>query len=120
MIFLVVFGAMAIGVGLIALIGASDRKRGAPGGPPRLVPGGEQMPFEEFQALIIDLLDALHLSVVHMVASSTEIDIIVRSSEPLTGGRFLVHAVWNVPGDVVDQPLIMRLVETVRADSASK
>ena len=121
MIFLVAFGAMAMGAVLIALIGAyaphpnANQQHG-----PRLVPEGEAMPFEQFQALVIDLLEALELSVVHMVASSTEIDIIVRSSEPLTSGRYLVHAVWNVPGDVVDQPFVVRLQDAMRADSAAK
>ena len=121
MIFIIAFGAVAAGAGLIALIAAysphpnSIHPRG-----PRLVPDGVQMPFEQFQALVIDLLDALKLEVVHMTATSAEIDIIVRSSEPLTGGRYLVHAVYDTPGDVVDQPAVVRLQDSVKADTAAK
>jgi hypothetical protein len=121
MIFLIAFGAMAVGGLLIAAIGAwSPNANLNHPNRPRLVPEGVQMPFEQFQALVIDLLDALKLDVVHMVATATEIDIIVRSSEPLTGGRYLVHAIYDVPGDIVDQPIILRLQDTVKADSAAK
>ena len=119
MIFLVAFGALALGAGLISLIAVYSPHASVPARP-RLVPDGLQMPFEEFQALVIDLLEALKLEVVHMIANDTEIDVIVRSNEPLTGGRYLVHAVWNTPGDVVDQPFVVRLAESMRADSAAK
>jgi hypothetical protein len=121
MIFVLAFGAMAVGGLLIALIGAYAPHPNAnlPQGP-RLVPDGVAMPLDDFRALVIDLLEALKLEIVHMTASNSEIDIIVRSSEPLTGGRYLVHAVWNVPGDLVDQPYVVRLQEAMRADSAAK
>src|SRR5262249_38508127 len=112
---------MAVGGLLIGLIAAYAPHPNAhlPHGP-RLVPEGAAMPLDDFRALVIDLLEALKLEIVFLTASQTEIDIIVRSSEPLTGGRYLVHAVWNVPGDVVDQPYVVRLQDAMRADSAAK
>jgi hypothetical protein len=86
----------------------------------RAVGGARAMPFDDFRALVIDLLDALKLEIVLIHASATGLDILVRSSEPLTGGRYLVHAIWEAPGDVVDQPYLIRLQDTVRADSAAK
>jgi hypothetical protein len=119
MIFIIAFGAMALGVGVIALIAVYAPHPNAQQGP-RLVLDGLAIPLEEWQALVIDLLEALKLEVVIMTSTQTEIDIIVRSSEPLTGGRYLIHAVWNVPGDVVDQPFLIRLQDAVRADGAAK
>jgi len=44
------------------------------------------------------------------------VDVIARSNEAVTGGRFIVHGVWQAPGDVIDQPYVVRLADQVRAD----
>jgi hypothetical protein len=44
------------------------------------------------------------------------VDIIARSNEALTGGRFIVHGIWQAPGDIIDQPYIIRLADQVRGD----
>lgn len=121
MIFVVAFGAMLVGVALIAAIAAWSPHPSQPeAGGARPAAEGVAIPFAEFQALVIDLLEALRLEVVHLVAGATEIDIVVRSSEPLTGGRYLVHAVYDVPGDVVDPAVVLRLVDAMKADQAVK
>jgi hypothetical protein len=122
MLFVVAFGALALGGVLILLIA-----RYAPHPNENLnivarsLPGGGAMPYEEFRALVIDLLEALKLEIVMEHGEQHEVDIIARSNEAVTGGRFLVHGIWSAPGDIVDQPYIIRLAESVRADGrASK
>ncbi len=121
MIFLLAFGAIGFGAFLVLLIArfaphpaehvtAAHRAQG----------GAVAMPFDEFRALLIDLLDALRLEVVLLTATARELDVVVRSSEPLTGGRYLMHAIWEAPGDVVDQPSVLRLQEAAKADGAAK
>src|SRR4030095_17011770 len=56
------------------------------------------------------------LEIVIEHGEAREVDIVARSNEALTGGRFLVHGVWQVPGDIVDQPHVIRLSDQVRAD----
>jgi hypothetical protein len=122
MLFVVAFGALALG-GLFILIIA----RYAPHPNEHLnliartAPGARAIPYDDFRALLIDLLEALKLEIVMSHGDENEIDIIARSNEAVTGGRFLVHGIWSAPGDVVDQPYILRLADSVRADGrASK
>ena len=127
MIFLVAFGALAFGALLIMLIARyspdaadqrlqAERRRDEAAGKV-LYPA---IPYETWRMLGIDLLEALgfHIALEHQ--SATEVDIIARSTEPLRAGKFLVHALHSVPGDVVDQATILRLADTVRGDNAAK
>ncbi len=121
MIFLVAFGALGLGALLILLIaryGTNPAENVA--ATLRVVGGGAAMPYDDFRALIIDLLDALKLEVVLLTGHASSLEIIARSSEPLTGGRYLVHAIWEVPGDVVDQPAVLRLQDAAKADAVAK
>ena len=117
MLFVVAFGALFAGGLLIVLMA-----RYAPNpnenisATARALPGGKAMPYEEFRALLIDLLEALKLEIVIEHGEPAEIDIIARSNEALTGGRFLVHGIWQAPGDIVDQPYVLRLADQVRSD----
>lgn len=122
MVFLVAFGALAFGTVLILLMARySPHPNANLNIVARTLPGGKPIPYDDFRALLIDLLEALKLEVVMVHGEANEIDIIARSSEAVTGGRFLVHGVWAAPGDIVDQPFILRLADAVRADGrASK
>jgi len=122
MLFVVAFGALALG-GLCILLIA----RYAPHPNENLnliartLPGAKAIPYEDFRVLVIDLLEALKLEIVMTHGDEHEVDIIARSNEAVTGGRFLVHGIWSAPGDVIDQPYILRLADSVRADGrASK
>jgi len=121
MVFLLAFGALAMGALLILVIARwAPHPNAHLQATQRVIGGGRPIPYDDFRALVIDLLDALKLEIVLITGSASALDIIVRSNEPLTSGRFLVHAIWEAPGDVVDQPYVIRLQDTVRADSAVK
>lgn len=121
MVFFLAFAGVALGAFLILLIAryAPHPNAHLPA-VQRAIGGASAMGFDEFRALVIDLLEALKLEIVLMTGSAAELDIIVRSSEPLTGGRYLVHAILDVPGDIVDQPHLIRLQDAAKADSAAK
>jgi hypothetical protein len=117
MLFLVAFGALAFGAFLILLMARyAPHPNANLNIVARALPGGKAMPYDEFRELVIDLLEALKLEIVIEHGEATEVDVIARSNEALTGGRFLVRGIWQVPGDVVDQPHVMRLADQVRAD----
>lgn len=122
MLFVVAFGALFMGGLLIVLLARyAPHPNANLNIVARALPGGKAMPYEEFRALVIDLLEALKLEVVIEHGEENELDIVARSNEALTGGRFLVQGIWQVPGDIVDQPYVVRLAEQVRADGrASK
>ncbi len=121
MLFVVAFGALAFGGMLIMLIARyAPHPNANLNLVARALPGGKAMPYEEFRALVIDLLEALKLEVVLEHGEANEVDIIARSNEALTGGRFIVHGVWQAPGDVIDQPYVIRLADQVRADGRAQ
>jgi len=127
MIFVVAFGALAFGGGLILLIAryspdaaeqralAQRRKDEAAG--VTLHPG---MPFEEWRHLIIDLLEVLgfHIALEH--TSGTDLEIIARSTEPLRKTKYLVRAILSPAGDVVDQQTVLELYDNVKGEGAGK
>jgi hypothetical protein len=121
MIFVLALGALAFGGFVILLIARyAPHPNANIAATQRVVAGGNPMPYDDFRALVVDILDALKLEIVLLTGSSSMLEILVRSNEPLTSGRYLVHAVWEVPGDVVDQPWVIRLQDSVRADSCAK
>lgn len=127
MVFLVAFGALALGGLLILLIARyapdaaherlQEQRRKDEIAGLALHPA---IPFDEWRMLVIDLLEALgfHIALEHQ--SGTELDIIARSTEPLREGKYIVHALCSVPGDLVDQTRVIRLQETVRGEGAAK
>jgi hypothetical protein len=118
MLFVVAFGALGLGGLLILLIARySPHPNENVAATARVLAGGKAMPYDEFRALIIDLLEALKLEIVIEHGEATELDVIARSNDAVTGGRFLVLGVWQPPGDLVDQTYIRRLAEQVRADA---
>jgi hypothetical protein len=122
MLFVVAFGALAFG-GLLILLMAryAPHPNANLNAAARALPGGKAIPFDEFRALLVDLLEALKLEIVLNHAEPNEVDLVARSNEAVTGGRFLVHGIWSAPGDIVDQTYVVRLADTVRADGrASK
>src|SRR5688572_5259772 len=78
------------------------------------------IPFDEWRMLVIDLLEALgfHIALEHQ--GPNEVDIIAKSTEPLRSGRYIVHAIHSVPGDHVDQTLVIRLQDTVKGEGDRK
>ena len=127
MVFVVALGALGFGALLIMLIARfapeaaevralEQRRRDEAAGKTIHPP----IPFEEWRQLTIDLLEALGFQIVIEHQAPGQVDVIARSTEPLRGGRFIVHALHAVPGDVVDQTHVVRLQETVRGESASK
>ena len=121
MVFVIAFGGLAFGGFLLLILAKYAPHPNANVARTERVLGGTQaMPFDEFRALIIDLLDALKLEVVLITAKPDHLNILVRSSEPLTGGRFLVNAILAAPGDIVDQQYLLTLHDHARADSAAK
>ncbi len=118
MLFVVAFGALGLGGLLILLIARySPHPSENVAALARVLAGGKGIPYDQFRELVIDLLEALKLEIVLEHGEATEVDIIARSNEALTGGRFLVHGIWSPPGDLVDQTYIRRLAEQVRADA---
>src|SRR5262249_2046371 len=116
-LFVVAFGALAVGGLLIMLMARyAPHPNANLNLVARALPGGKAMPYEEFRALVIDLLEAMKLEVVIEHGEANELDIVARSNEAVTGGRYLVHGVWQAPGDVVDQPYVIRLADQVRSD----
>ncbi|MFI5289765.1 MAG: restriction endonuclease [Polyangia bacterium] len=122
MLFVVAFGSLVFGGLLIVLLARyAPHPNANLNIVARALPGGKAIPYEEFRALVIDLLEALKLEIVIEHGEGNEVDIVARSNEALTGGRFIVHGVWQAPGDVIDQPYVVRLADQVRADGrASK
>ncbi len=117
MLFVVAFGALAFGSILIVLMARyAPHPNANLNLVARALPGGRAMPYEEFRALVIDLLEAMKLEIVIEHGEANEVDIVARSNEAVTGGRYLVHGVWQAPGDVVDQPYVIRLADQVRSD----
>jgi hypothetical protein len=121
MLFVVAFGALGIG-GLLILIIArySPHPNANANIVARALPGGKAIPYDLFREIIIDLLEALKLEVVLEHGEANEVDIIARSHEAVTGGRFIVHGVWQAPGDIIDQPYVIRLADQVRADGRAQ
>jgi len=118
MLFVVAFGALGLGGLLILLIARySPHPSENIAATNRILAGGKGIPYEEFRQLVIDLLEALRLEIVIEHGEATELDVIARSNDAVTGGRFLVLGVWSPPGDIVDQNYIRRLAEQVRADA---
>lgn len=121
MLFVVAFGALAMGGLLIMMIARfSPHPNANLNIVARALPGGRAIPYDEFRELVIDLLEALKLEIVMEHGEATEVDIIARSNEAVTGGRFIVHGVWQAPGDVIDQPYVIRLADQVRADGRAQ
>jgi hypothetical protein len=121
MVFLIAFGGLAMGaIFIVVLARYAPHPNAHIAATARVIPGGQAMPFDEFRALVIDLLDALKLEIVLITGDPAHLDIIARSSEPLTGGRFLIHAIGEAPGDIVDQPYILKLQDDARADGVAK
>ena len=127
MIFVVAFGALAFGGGLILLIARYSpdaaeqraqalRRRDEAAGAV-LHPA---MPYDEWRQLVIDLLEMLGFHIAMEHASGTELEIIARSTEPLRSSKYLVRAILEPPGDVVDQQALLSLHDTVKADGAGK
>jgi hypothetical protein len=117
MLFVVAFGALAMGGLLIMMIARyAPHPNANLNIVARALPGGKAIPYEDFRQLVIDLLEALKLEIVIEHGEANEVDIIARSNEAVTGGRFIVHGVWQAPGDVIDQPYVVRLADQVRAD----
>ncbi len=117
MLFVVAFGALAFGGLLIVLLARyAPHPNANLNIVARALPGGKAIPYEDFRQLVIDLLEALKLEIVIEHGEATEVDIVARSNEAVTGGRFLVRGVWQVPGDIVDQPYVLRLADQVRSD----
>ena len=121
MVFLLAFGGLGLGMLFILIIARwAPHPNAHVQATERVVGGGRAMPMEDFRQLVIDLLEALQMEVVICTATRIGYEIIARSTEPLKGGRFLVHAVGEAPGDVVDQPYIVRLQDDAKADAAAK
>ena len=124
MIFVIALGSLGLGLLLILLIARySPPIAGAmgprPAGDPP--PGtGPIMPYMQFRALLIDLLEALRFEVVQPLDGNDELDIFCRNPEPLRGGRYIVYGVLNPPGGVVDSTRLYRLRDLVRAEGAAK
>lgn len=78
------------------------------------------IPYNDFRMLVIDLLEVLGFTVSLEHHSGREIDILARCHEPLRSGKYIVHAIVAPPGDVVDQPSVVRLSDAVRAEGAAK
>lgn len=127
MIFLIAFGALAFGALLILLIARfspdaaaerlrEQRRRDEAAG----IATHPEIPFEEWRMLVIDLLEALGFTIALEHSTAHEVDIIARTSEPLRAGKYIVHALHKVVGDIVDQTYVLRLQEAVRADGAAK
>jgi hypothetical protein len=116
-LFLVALGSLALGgfvILLLARYAPNPNENVMAVG--RVLPGGQEIPYDEFRALLIDLMEALKLEIVVIHGDDEMFDMIVRSNEPVTGGRFVVHAIWRAPGDIVDQPYVLRLADAVRGD----
>jgi hypothetical protein len=124
MIFVIAIGSVGLGILLILLIARySPPIPGAAG--PRTAgdapPGdGPMMPYMQFRALLIDLLEALRFEVVQPLDGTDELDIFCRNPEPLRGGRYIVYGVLDPPGGVVDSTRLYRLRDLVRAEGAAK
>jgi hypothetical protein len=126
MIFLVAFGALGFASLLILLMARfspnpavvrlrADEERARVAG--TLSP---RIPYNDFRMLIIDLMEVLGFTISLEHHEANEVDLIARCNEPLKSGKYIVHAVISPPGDIVPQPAVMRLHETVRAEGAAK
>jgi hypothetical protein len=121
MLFVVALGALAMGGVLIMMIARfAPHPNANLNIVARALPGGKGIPYDEFRELVIDLLEALKLEIVIEHGEANEVDIIARSNEAVTGGRFIVHGIWQAPGDVIDQPYVIRLADQVRADGRAQ
>lgn len=119
MLFVVAFGALAVGGLLIMLIARYGKHPQAyPAG--AVVSGGLSIPYDEFRALIIDLFEVLGLDITHFSGNSAELDLFARTRGALTAGKYIVHAHLTPPGDVVTQPQVLRLQDQVKGEGAQK
>jgi restriction endonuclease Mrr len=114
------FGALVLGLLLIFFVKRSaslerPQKKGSQ--EPAELP---EFGFEEFRRLVIDLLEALGLEVTHEAVSGSEIQIIARTSGPLTGGKYLVHVIHAPKFGLIESTEVLHLIETVKADEAQK
>jgi restriction endonuclease Mrr len=118
----VAFGALALGFLLIFFVRRSASlerprsKRETSEGAPSL----PELGFEEFRRMVIDLIGALGLEVTYETVSGNEIQLIARTSGPLTGGKYHVHALHAPTFGMVESTEVLHLIETVKADEAQK
>ena len=119
MVFVIALGALAVGGGLILLIGHSapeaGRRRGGGAGARR-----PPMPFERWRELVVDLLEAVGFEIALQQASGDELEIVARSNEPLRAGRYLIRAPLAPPGDRVGADRLLALGEAVEAEGAER
>ena len=119
MLFVVAFGALAVGGLLIMLIARyGQHPQAHPVG--AVIEGGPSIPYDEFRALIIDLFEVLGLDITHFGGSSGELDLFARTRGALTAGKYIVHAHLAPPGDIVTQPQVLRLQDQVKGEAAQK
>jgi restriction endonuclease Mrr len=118
----VAFGSILVGLLLIFFVrrqSSLERPRAKPKVEAEAAPLPE-LGFEEFRRLVIDLLEALGLEVVHEAVSGNQIDLVARTSGPLTGGKYLIHVRHAPSFGLVESTDVLHLVDAVKADEAQK
>jgi hypothetical protein len=118
-IFVIAFGALALGGLLIVIIARYGPREGGAPVAATLAPL-PAIPYDDFRVLLVDLLEALGLEIVLVTGGARDLDIVARSTAPLRGGRYLVRGAWAPPGDVVPPTEVLRLHDAVRAEAAAK
>ena len=78
------------------------------------------IPFDEFREIIVDLLDVMEFRITFEHNHDHRLNMIARTSNPLSHGKFIVHAIHQISGDIVDQTDILQLQDSVKADRAQK
>lgn len=75
---------------------------------------------DEFRHLLVDLLEALGMQATSVSEHGEELEIYAKTVGPLTGGRYIVLAFREPEFGLVDSPIVLKLIDTVKAEEAQK
>ncbi len=79
------------------------------------------MPREKFTELIKKLLNSLGFEIEEItIFDSGETDFLVFDSDPVKGGKFVVHCICFEKNKLIDSTYVLKLLDNVKGESALK
>jgi len=126
-VFALVIISILIGIALILLTSRSSSPEipveadALEADKPEGVSAMEGLTFEEFRNLCLRLLGAMGLIFESpKPINEREFDINALHPQPLLGGTYIVHGIYNIDGRPIPSTRVIALADTVKAERASK